>query len=436
MRLQAFLTAACGIAISISDTSIAQARELTARAIGPRYELKSQGSITEARDLLNVLEAAFPQFEEFFGKAPKASASNRLRVYLYDDQDQWKAGLEQVGGTYLGPAGGNYCWKTQAVFFYRQPTDWFTRKLMLQMCAHQFMAHLTGHKKMASHWYRLGTVNYLSNHAWDGERIQIGVPPALTLENQASIALARLREPDFDYRKLITPTDKDDSAIHCEAMRVIQSEPSYRRALFSLRTQLDKGVALSTEEWNTAFGSYKRFDEKLRDSVARSQEPFVPVINQWETRRVDTDEKTGHRTWTLRGTAPNYISVATTREEANSLEFRVDRKGQPGRVGALLDWIDHDDHTVLLFMTEGSYHVQRRTKQGWTNLAGGAAGVGPAGFTAHSLRIERTTIAEGQVAATGSFDGKALLTTPVRNCRFGFALDSGVYDFEQVRLNR
>jgi len=74
MRLQAFLTAACGIAISISDTSIAQARELTARAIGPRYELKSQGSITEARDLLNVLEAAFPQFEEFFGKAPKASA--------------------------------------------------------------------------------------------------------------------------------------------------------------------------------------------------------------------------------------------------------------------------------------------------------------------------------------------------------------------------
>ena len=436
MRRHALLFASCSFSIAMSAPVVAQARELTARALGPHYELKSQGDAAEAKEFVNVLEAAWPQFTEFLGKAPKASATNRLRVYFYEDMEQWKAGMEHAGAVFPGPAGGNYCWKTQAVFFYRQPTLWFTRKLMLQMCAYQFLAQATGHKKLATHWYRFGAVHFLCNHAWDGENIQLGVAPALSLENQAAAALARLREPGFDYRKLLDPTDKDDSALHCEAMRVIQGEPAYRRGLFTLQKNLEKGVSTSTEEWNTAFGSYKRFDEKLRASVLRSQEPFVPAINQWETRRVETDEKSGDRTWTLRGQAPNYISVAATREESTSLEFRVDRKGQPGRVGALLDWIDHDDHTILLFMTEGSYHVQRRTKQGWTNLAGGAAQVGPMGFTSHSLRIERTTIAEGQVAATVSFDGKALLTTPVRNCRFGFALDSGVYDFEQVRLNR
>lgn len=436
MRRHALLFATCGISIAVSASVLGQARDLTTRLLGNHYEIKSQGSAEEAKEFMKLLDAAWPEFTKFVGKAPKTNATNRLRVYCYDDQEQWKAGMEMAGAVDWGPAAGNYCWKTQTVFFYRQSTVWFTNRLLLQMCAHQFLAHATGHKKPASHWFHFGVVNYLGNHTWDGENIQIGIVPALTLTNQAGVALDRLAEPEFDYRKLLERTARDDSAIHWQVIMMMQEEPSYRRALNALRPKLEKGTELSEADWDSAFGSYKRFEEKLRAFVLRSQEPFDPVINQWETRRIETDAKSGARTWTIRGQAPNYVSMATTREEAVSLEFRVDRKGQPGRVGALLDWIDHDDHTILLFMTEGSYHVQRRTKQGWTNLAGGAAPVGPMGFTSHSLRIERSATPEGQVAASVLFDGKPLLTTPVRNSRFGFALDSGVYDFEQVRLNR
>ena len=436
MERHALRIAACGIGLALSCMLPGQTGELGTRVVGRRYELKSQGSGTEAKELLAVLEAAWPAFADFVGKAPKVSASNRLRVHFYADQEQWRAGLDLAGATYSGPAGGNYCYKTQSVYFFRQPTTWFTRKLMLQMCAHQFLAHVGGHKKPASHWFRIGAVNYLCNHAWDGERIQIGVPPALTLENQAALVAARLREPGFDYRNLLDPTDRDDSAIHCEAMRLIQSEPPYRRALFSLRPQLDRGVSISTAQWNAAFGSYERFEDKLRASALRSQEPFAPVLNQWETRRVETDEKTGELTWTIRGDSPQHRSAAAAREDVSALSFRVDRRGQAGRVGVLLDWISLEDHRLLLFAADGSYLVQQRTPAGWEQLMAGALDLGPGGFKSHDFRVECTTAADGELAAAVQFDGKPLLATPVRNRRFGFALDSGVFDFEQVRLER
>ena len=414
---------------------LGQLRNLTGLAVTSHYELQTQGEGAEATELVSMLESAWPQFATFYGKEPKVAENNRWRVYLFDDHDQFKLGMEQAGSEYPGASGGYYSWKTQAVYLYRQPTVWFTRKLLLQMCAHQFLGHATGHKRSATHWYLSGSIHYLSSHAWDGKTVQLGATPALTLENYALRAWAQVTSKGFDYRKLLEPNGQDNGPLHLEVIRLMQMDTGYRRALLQMRPRLNKGDNVSVEDWLMAFGNYKKFEERLKASVQRFQEPFAVGLNRWDTRSVELDPKTGKRTFCIRGEAPNYVTAAHAREDAQTLEFRVDRQGQAGRVGALLDWFGQEDFRMLIFNHDGSYLLQQRTKQGWAPLQDGRAPVGPTGFTAHSFLIERTETADGQIAARVSFDGKPLTTVPVRNCLFGFAVDAGTFDFEQVRLN-
>jgi hypothetical protein len=132
------------------------------------------------------------------------------------------------------------------------------------------------------------------------------------------------------------------------------------------------------------------------------------------------------------------VSAARTREQAQWLEFEVGFPAQGGRVGAQLDWLATNDHTVLLVTAGGTAFLQRMTPdKGWVNLVHAfaipAKDDQPA-FGTRTVRLERAMAEDGSLQAVIRLDGTEVQRVPVRNTHFGPAFDSGVFDFRKLRF--
>lgn len=424
----------CCLAQFVVATSL-PAQALASRSTGAHYELQSQGSAEEAADFLNCLEAAFPQYAEFYGKTFKVSDKALLRVYFYETPEEWNKGMEMAGAANPGPAGGYYCLTTRAVFFYRQPSRSFTRRLMLEMCAYQFWAHASGHKRSPTPWFAKGAATLLSDHLWDGAELKLGAPPLISLENYAGVAKSRIATPKFDYRSILNSVTREDTAVHLAAIRLILSDPAYRRAMLAIRPSLDKGAKISAEEWSAALGPYKRFEDKLIESVIANQEPFAVGHMDWEGRRADRDEKTGETSYQLLGQAP-WVSAARCSGEVKHLECSVAFPEEGGRAGLLLDWIGPTDYQAFLVARSGDWVIQRNSPNGWISITQGKlTNFGPANRTL-SMRVERIESADGPLTVRVSAAGTSLAEGLVRNCYFGVILDNGRYEFRNIRMSK
>ena len=54
--------------------------------VSTHYQLLSEGHASEAQEMSNVLEAAWPQFTKFFQGAPKIR-QEKLRIYLFNTRE-------------------------------------------------------------------------------------------------------------------------------------------------------------------------------------------------------------------------------------------------------------------------------------------------------------------------------------------------------------
>ena len=403
--------------------------ELGPPIVGTRFQLRSEGPADEAREWLAVLEAAWPQYVAFFGAAPKLGRDERLAVQVHETGEAMNAALEADGVGRIS-AGGIYAFKTRKAYFFRQPSAWYTRALLIHECAHQFHSRLEGDKDRPG-WYAEGVAEHLAQHAWDGTNLQLGIVAPISLEDYPRAALAQLSSPDQDFAARLAE-GSFERPLGMHLVRLLQRR--HASAFRVARKKLDSGRQLDPVDW-ARFGRVQELEAQLAAMVEAEQQPFRVGFVDWDARRLE--EREDGPAWSLRGHAPGVVSGAHASRECAWLEFEVAFPRQLGRLGAQLDWIATNDHTVLLAGRDGTSWVQRMAPDGrWTNLVEPRKlpeKDGSAAFGARRLRIERRADERGAPLAVVLVDGLELVAVPVRNSHFGPAFDSGSVDFTGIR---
>jgi hypothetical protein len=254
------------------------------------YHLVSTGPQAEADDWTRMLEAAWPQYAEFFGKAPVLAKGERLDVGFFEAVAPMEDAIRKAGGSPPGGGeGGYYDPVSKTAYLFRQPSAWYTRALLLHECGHQFHRQAKGISAGLPFWYGEGVVEHLSRHTWDGEHLRLGVVPMLTLENYAAKALASLASGAFDLDKVL---DGKADCARPEAMHVVrylcQGDGGKLRAQFrDAAAKLDRGGKFDASAFSHSFGATKKFMPAWHAWTETVQEPWEVLTVDWDARAAD-----------------------------------------------------------------------------------------------------------------------------------------------------
>lgn len=403
-------------------------------AVGAHYDVGSQVSAADAAERLALLESAWPQFVRFCGREPKLAGPLKVRVYTTNDLMQKGMQAEDAGGN--SDQLALYVRATKAVYV---RTDWgppFVRRRMVEECTLQFLDHLAQHKLRMPSWCLTGVMRHLGTHAFDGKQTELGIVMPLSLENDAKQALDRVAAKDFDYRRLLATARGEDAIVHHAAVRVLATDPDYRKKFQSLLPRLEKGLDVSEHTWAAHFGPYEKFEKALRASLRDAQEPFAVGHLHWDAARIDRDPATGERSYDLRCHAGLVVSCSPVVEPVKALRATIRIPPGTNRMGLVLDWIGPNDYRILLFRPDGYYEVQSLGPKGWQFHGNGQLAVTDGAMGERKFMVEAATGADGSPAARVLVDGQQLLITPVRNTRFGVVADCGVAIVRNITLTR
>lgn len=403
--------------------------------IGAHYDVGSQVGPEDAADRLALLESAWPQLVRFFGREPVLDGG-KLRVRVFADDRAYVSGMAKAGAVAGNGHLATYCGRTRAVYLHAAWGAPWVRRRMIEECIGQFTAMLTQHKDKTPAWCAGGIRRHLSMHAWDGKQVELGILRPIALENDDFAAWSRITAKDFDFRKILGSGERDDLMVHAAAVRLLASDPAYRKKFQSLLPRLEKGLKLGEADWAAHFGPYAKFEQALRESAREARQEFLVGHVEWDTARIGRDPDTGSRRYDLRCAAGPVVSCCFANAEATGLQARLELPADGKRVGVVLDWFGIDDYRVLLFGPDGRYDVQQRTKSGWTQLGQGSALAAGQKLASHLVAVEAVAGAGAAAAARVRFDGKELVVVPVRNRKFGLAADSGTAVFRDVELEQ
>ncbi len=304
------------------------------------YELTSAGSQEEAKDWGRMLEAAWPQFTEFFGAAPKLRKGDKLRVAVYETDAPWREAIVAGGGV-APSSGGYYCPVAKTAYVKRQPSAWYTRTLLLHESTHQFhYLARTGNDALEANWYVEGIAEHLGSHTWDAKTLTIGVTPPVSLEDRAGAALTTLAEPGFSLPDLV----EADAADRPTAMFLVRFLKETQAKKFAAMTRkLDRGSILKSKQFQRTFGKPDALVAKWKEWLAEQQETFDSVTVEWDSlgaRRV-------------LGVGPA-VSLCRTSGDALVIAARLTRHGKrPLRAGLLLSVTSRSEF-VAAFVDERS----------------------------------------------------------------------------------
>ena len=179
----------------------------TSQAKTAHYDISAER--LDAAEIGRMLEQHYVYLERFFGRAP----TSRMRVEVHADLDRYKAALGRDGHSYPG-GGGYFAPNTRKAYLFIQPSDYFTRHLILHEATHQFQALLRTDPVLPRvPWYIEGLAEYFGMHNWDGRRLEVGIVPAITLEDYPAKALKQWEACGGNLEGLIAGRVKDDRAL-------------------------------------------------------------------------------------------------------------------------------------------------------------------------------------------------------------------------------
>lgn len=331
----------------------------TVRIQGAHYVLEGDIPKDEAQAHVDVLDAAWGSFREYFGTVPPLTSDERLRVRFFSSRVAWENSIRSDGGTPPKDAGGYYWPTSRTAYLYRQPTAYYTRALLLHETAHQFhFLSRTGNRSLSAPWYVEGVAEHLAWHRWDGLRVTLGVVPDVSLDDYPAAALKELRRPAFPWQETLEGR-KDCSRpvgwaiVHYLASR---TDADTVRRWTSFRDAMDRGMPVGTAI-RRCFGRAFPRRETVVAWLTESQSPWSQVFNQWEG--IDDGK--------IRGSAP-VVSVCRLKEPCGRLSMNL-QLPSTGRAGLLLHYEGPEDYTLALLSSTGALHVDRRRNGKWERLA-------------------------------------------------------------------
>jgi len=322
------------------------------------YRLDWEGERAAAEEMARLLEAAWKPYAAYFKAKPKLGKDERLKVRFFADREGWAQAITADGATPPDGAGGYYGPGSETAYLFRQPTTYYTRVLMLHEAAHQFhYLAKTGNKSPVAEWYTEGVAEYLSWHHWDGAELDLGVLPAVSLKHYSGVALRELRTEGFDLEAVVEGKTSPSRAIawalvrHLATGREGKPHPKYE----TFRRKMDGGVSPAPLFWKM-FGRPPAFGEELDKWLAKEQQPWVQVFNEWLPLGPNR----------LRGFAP-VVSVVRVAEPVEFLKgtLEVPKERTMWLGGPMLHFTDENDFSVAMINRTGQMRVARRQGARW-----------------------------------------------------------------------
>lgn len=308
------------------------------------YDIHAEG-VDEA-DVGRMLEALHADLTKHFGRAPK----EKLRVEIYKTRDAWADALKRDKQIVPEGAGGYYAPGTKKAYLYAQPSEYFTRQLILHEATHQFhYLAATGNRNVAEGWYTEGIAEYFGMHNWDGKTLKTGVVPAVTLEDYPAKALEQ-----FDARKQDFPGLIGGTADRPEAWALFHFLMNNHRTKFKAMTPLLDQGKKAADAWKSVFGKAD-FGKAFREWLVEKQQPWKIVWVSWQ--------ELGDR---IEGKS-DVNGLAVLKKSPDRLEVEIESDALAGLV---FGYKSADEFTVFQ-RTAGGYRVVRRKDGKWETLATG-----------------------------------------------------------------
>jgi len=403
------------------------AMQATSRADGTvtshsaHYRLVSTGTQAEADEWTRMLEAAWPQYAEFFGKTPTLAKDAKLSVAFFETFADMQAAIRKAGGTppTSTGVGGYYDPVSKAAYAWRPPTQWYTRTLVLHECAHQF--HYWSRiapKVVPPDWYAEGIAEHVSGHTWDGERLRLGVVPMLSLENRAGAALDAAKNSKFDVDALFDGKGEADRAQCMHVVRYLcQADGGKLRPKFDeIAAKLDRGAKAEAKAFAGVFGPGKKLAASIAAWLPSVQEPWEALHVDWDARAVDA----------LRGSSPGNVSLCRRRADTRRVTARMRPVGTGAwKGGVLLRYDGPDDYDIGMLWSDGRAHIDRRKDGAWQILVDVAA----PSADGDTRRVEG--VRDG-ASVNFVVDGTIVGAVEASSGSMGLAVDSSTIDFTEI----
>ena len=177
-------------------------------------------------------------------------------------------------------AGGYYAPQTHKAYIWAQPTEYFTRQVILHEATHQFhWLTATGNASPSAEWYYEGLAEYFGMHNWDGKRLQTGVIPAITLEDYPGAALKAYNEAAGDLMRMCSRAGRpgDWALVHFLLKK-------HRAQFRSLAAKFDARQDASAA-WAEVFGDgLAGLSREFGDWLRSHAQPWRIVWTGWQQR--------------------------------------------------------------------------------------------------------------------------------------------------------
>lgn len=311
------------------------------------YSISADG--IDANEAGRVLEALHRRLAEYFGKTPPGV----LRVEVFATVDAFHAALRRDRQAEV-QAGGYYAPDTKTAYLFVQPSEYFTRQLLLHEATHQFhFLVATGNRLPACGWYTEGIAEYFGMHDWDGASLDVGAIPALSLEDYPAAARKQFVDAGRDIEAIATGGKPCDRPLAWALFHFLRNR--YPKPFAALSARLDAG-AKPEEAWRAEFDGLPALTREFETWVEFHQQPFRIEWISWQERGAQVEGKAA------------VVSAAFFKEAPLSFEAEMELVSGTMKAGIAFNEVSKDDY-CLFQVLPGAARVVRRSEGAWKVLA-------------------------------------------------------------------
>lgn len=400
----------------------------TARA-GPvivetgHYRLFYDGAQADADLAGRVLEAAYSEFKSIFKAEPKRKKGEKLVVRFFAGRENWAKALVADQAVPPADAGGYYWPTTKTAYLYRQPTDYYTRALLIHESGHQFhYLARTRNRTPAADWYAEGVVEFLCEHHWNGEQLTLGILPTLNLRDYPAKALPLAKAAGFKLHEFVAGKQHAGSRpLGWALYRFLATvEDKQVRGKFTRWSRKMDGGNSPGPLFRKTFGRGKQLQAQFLTWLEGEQQPWEQIFNEWQPAGENS----------LRGFSKVSSACRPKGPVATLQATLVIPKEKTGwKAGILLHYLSKEDYSVALIDGGGFLDIRRRVGGRWQTIERGQGPPKP-GDGAYKLMAFRR---KGNVTLMIGNAGYGPWELPGKT--LGLAIENGGITFHHLQWN-
>jgi hypothetical protein len=304
------------------------------------YDIYVEG--LDVADVGRMLEAFYPKLADFFGKTPPGP----LRVEVYADQKRFESALRHDKLDRV-EAGGFFSTESHKAYLWVQPSDYFTRQLILHECLHQFhyLAACSG-KLTTLPLYGEGLAEHFGMHNWDGKNLSVGLVPAITLEDYPAKSLEHFRGGlNRDLEGMLMGKVP---ATHSDSWAVVHFLMSRYPGKFGKWADALNHHAEPADAWERGFGKFDpAMTAEFESWLEKQEQPWHIQSIAWQQRGDAIEGEASE----------NRVSVALLKQTPQSLSVEIDPADTKHFMAGLV-FGNTSPHEYYLLQLNGNHRLE------------------------------------------------------------------------------